>query len=407
MSPEQRQRGRSPERGARQRLRLVGAEEEDGVLVRWGFHGAVRDVIDLKGNPKQEGGQRERLEHVPLRGMSAPASSVGLRHPRPLGGKHSKKAPGWSPKAPAAALGPGRISSRVTEGIQHGCSMARARREVVSPLPGSMPGERGGLVLLPRDPSHKLPWGGAMPEGSPLQPGLGGDGFNGSFLAGNRPQEKPPPPARRVGPPCVFFLCAGSSARLSVSWLHVVRAAGRATSGSLGVRRGCPACWGGLRGKRGAFPKSASKLKQAGLQLAAARGLSWKDWPGQPRQRRDRWQGRHPRSHGVAQPSIVVSGTRSLPGTCWPQSHTVSTCQALPIRHLQQMNLPPGTTAMPPPNPRATSRTPAQLCLFLQAFSQHRHGSALSPSQRDLPSLATHTPPSQPRPPNCTSTLRF
>lgn len=186
---------------------------------------------------------------------------------------------------------------------------------------------------------------------------------------------------------------------LSVSWLHVVRAAGRATSGSLGVRRGCPACWGGLQGKRGAFPKSASKLKQAGLQLAAARGLSWKDWPGQPRQRRDRWQGRHPRSHGVAQPSIVVSGTRSLPGTCWPQSHTVSTCQALPIRHLQQMNLPPGTTATPPPNPRATSRTPAQLCLFLQAFSQHRHGSALSPSQRDLPSLATHTPPSQPRPP--------
>lgn len=46
--------GQSPERGARQRLRLVGAEEEDGVLVRWGFHSAVRDVINLKGNPKQE-----------------------------------------------------------------------------------------------------------------------------------------------------------------------------------------------------------------------------------------------------------------------------------------------------------------------------------------------------------------
>lgn len=216
MSPEQRQRGRSPERGARQRLRLVGAEEEDGVLVRWGFHGAVHDVIDLKGNPKQEGGQRERLEHVPLQGTSAPASSVGLRHPRPLGGKHSKKAPGWGPKGPTAALGPGRISRRVPEGIRHGCSTAGARREVVSPLPGSTPGEGGGLVLLHRDPSHKLPRGGAMPEGSPLQPGLAGDGFNGSFLAGTRPQEKPPLPARRVGPPCVFFLCAGSSARLSV-----------------------------------------------------------------------------------------------------------------------------------------------------------------------------------------------
>lgn len=32
----------------------MGAEEEDGVLVRGGFHGAVSDVVDLKGNPKQQ-----------------------------------------------------------------------------------------------------------------------------------------------------------------------------------------------------------------------------------------------------------------------------------------------------------------------------------------------------------------
>lgn len=44
----------SPEEGARRSLRLVGAEEEDGVLVRGGFHGAVSDVVDLKGNPKQQ-----------------------------------------------------------------------------------------------------------------------------------------------------------------------------------------------------------------------------------------------------------------------------------------------------------------------------------------------------------------
>jgi len=72
----------------------VGAEEEDGVLVRWGFHSAVRDVIDLKGNPKQEVVRESGLSTSSARHVSP---GVGLWHPHPLGGKHGKQAPGWGP----------------------------------------------------------------------------------------------------------------------------------------------------------------------------------------------------------------------------------------------------------------------------------------------------------------------
>lgn len=88
MRPERRQ---SPAGGARQRLRLVGAEEEDGVLVRGGFHGAVRDVIDLKGNPKHQQVRDSRDA------SSAPASGVGsgTRLEPSAAGKHPDGGPGY------------------------------------------------------------------------------------------------------------------------------------------------------------------------------------------------------------------------------------------------------------------------------------------------------------------------
>lgn len=55
----------------------MSAEEEDGVLVRRGFHGAVRDVIDLKGNPKQEVVRESGWSASSARQPLALASGVG------------------------------------------------------------------------------------------------------------------------------------------------------------------------------------------------------------------------------------------------------------------------------------------------------------------------------------------
>lgn len=118
-----------PAGGARQRLRLVGAEEEDGVLVRWGFHGAVRDVIDLKGNPK----------HQEVRDSgdtsSAPASGVGsgTRLEPSAAGKHPDGALATEPS-------PCGISTRATGRIRHRGLVGK--RGLCATPPGSMAGPR-------------------------------------------------------------------------------------------------------------------------------------------------------------------------------------------------------------------------------------------------------------------------
>lgn len=117
--------------GARQRLRLVSAEEEDGVLVRRGFHGAVRDVIDLKGNPKREGGERERLEHV----LCEAPGSPGWRRRRDSG-THGGEARGGPPPA----------------------SSSHAPRRLRCPLVGSAwsGAAAGGSRGCPRGPGRSL-----------------------------------------------------------------------------------------------------------------------------------------------------------------------------------------------------------------------------------------------------------
>lgn len=88
MRPERRQ---SPAGGARQRLRLVGAEEEDGVLVRGGFHGAVRDVIDLKGNPKHQ----EVRDSADTSSAPASGDGSGTRLEPSAAGKAPGRGPGY------------------------------------------------------------------------------------------------------------------------------------------------------------------------------------------------------------------------------------------------------------------------------------------------------------------------
>lgn len=180
------------------------------------------------------------------------------------------------------------------------------------------------------------------------------------------------------------------------SWLETGRRKSPAASGMRGPPRLLPtgrlqrpsvcSTWSGLRaepqagasgcagaalragevfGARGSLPQKSKRAKAGGAADAgSARALLEGPSPLGARSATTA-RGWHPRSHGVVWPSIVVSGTLSLPGTCRPRSHTVSTCQSLAIGHLQQTNLPcpqlpPRTTADPPSEPQSRLALPAQ-----------------------------------------------
>lgn len=140
----------------------MSAEEEDGVLVRRGFHGAVRDVINLKGNPKREGGERERLEHV----LCEAPGSPGWRRRRDSG-THGGEARGGPPPGvffPRAAPAPvpvgqfgvvrgggGRLSGlspRAREKSSGGASPKRSRLKA-----GERPLEAGNASALLAGPN--------------------------------------------------------------------------------------------------------------------------------------------------------------------------------------------------------------------------------------------------------------
>lgn len=169
--------------------------------------------------PKAGGGQRQWLEHVlcEARQPRLAASASGTR--TRLEASTARKHPDGdlvTHKSPTAASGPGGISRRVTEGIRHGRSMARAWREVISPPPGSTPRETRALCYSPE--IHRTSrLGGGRPREAPSSPGWGAIAPTGrpegpSWLETGR--RKSPAASRTCGPPRLLPT-RGSSAHLS------------------------------------------------------------------------------------------------------------------------------------------------------------------------------------------------
>lgn len=289
-------------------------------------------------------------------------------------------------KSPAAASGPGGISRRVTEGIRHGCSTARARREVVSPPLGSTPRETRALCYSPE--IHRTSrLGGGRPREAPSSPGWGAIAPTGrpegpSWLETGR--RKSPAASGTRGPPRLLPTRRLQRPSVCSTWSGL-RAEPQAGASGCAGRSAAPRA-GEVFGAEGSLPQKSKRAKAGrAADAGSARALLEGPSPLSARSATTArgWRGWHPRSHGVVRPSIVVSGTLSLPGTCRPQSHMVSTCQSLPIGHIQRMNLPhpqlpSGTTADPRPSPQATSCSPgehvlhrAPLCPLLQAPPWH------------------------------------